>query len=105
VRWSEAHPDDGDVQNELAWQIATDPELEVRDLALAEKIARRACEATEGTDAESLDTLARVLFLKGQREAAIDLQKKAVAHATGRRQLQFEETLSSYEEGKMPKAY
>jgi len=105
AKWSDAHPNDRRMQNELAWQIATDPELEVRDLDLAEKIARRACEAAEGKDAESLDTLARVLFLKGQREAALDFQKKAVAHATGQRQVQFEETLKSYEEGKAPKAY
>src|SRR4051812_13123347 len=63
---SEAHPDNSFMHNELAWRIATHKGIEERDLDVAEKIARRANEITQGKDPEVLDTLARVLFMKGQ---------------------------------------
>ena len=40
--------------------------------------ARRANEITQGKDPEVLDTLARVLFMKGQKDSAIEYQTKAV---------------------------
>ena len=102
ARFSEAHADDAMRQNALAWQIATDEGIERRDLDLAEKIARRANTATKGENAEILDTLARVLFMKGQKEAAVELQEKAVAWTDGGRQTQFRKILDSYKAGKMP---
>jgi thiol-disulfide isomerase/thioredoxin len=102
ARFSEAHADDAMRQNALAWQIATDEGIERRDLDLAEKIARRANAATKGENAEILDTLARVLFMKGQKEAAVELQEKAVARTDGGRQTQFRKILDSYKAGKMP---
>jgi thiol-disulfide isomerase/thioredoxin len=102
AKFSEAHADDAMTQNALAWQIATDEGIERRDLDLAEKIARRANTATKGENAEILDTLARVLFMKGQKEAAVELQEKAVARADGGRQTQFRKILDNYKAGKMP---
>ena len=91
--------------NQLAWEIAIREGNQDRDLDLAEKIARRANEKTQGSNAEILDTLARVLFLKDQKEPAIELQQKAVELTKGRRKTQFQETLDSYKEGKVPKVY
>jgi thiol-disulfide isomerase/thioredoxin len=91
--------------NQLAWEIAIREGNQERDLDLAEKIARRANEKTKGSNAEILDTLARVLFLKDHKEPAIELQQKAVELAKGRRKAQFQETLDSYKEGKVPKVY
>ncbi len=90
------------LQNELAWQIATREGIESRDLNLAEKIARRGNETTKGENAEILDTLARVLFLKGQSGPAIDFEEKAVKFAEGRRKMQFEKNLQTYRAGKVP---
>lgn len=56
-----------------------------------------------GKNAEILDTLARLLFLKDQKTAAIEMQEKAVSFAKGRRKTQFQETLDSYRAGELPK--
>jgi thiol-disulfide isomerase/thioredoxin/tetratricopeptide (TPR) repeat protein len=93
--------------NQLAWEIALRGGTGERDLALAEKLARRAQEvaSSDTQKAEILDTLARVLFLKGQKNPAIELQAKAVELAKNRRKDQFQETLDSYRQGKVPKGY
>jgi thiol-disulfide isomerase/thioredoxin len=105
ARLSDSHPEDKMLQNELAWKIATGRGIAERDLDLAEKIARRANETAKGKDAEILDTLARVLFLKGEKEAAIEYQTKAVEFAAGSRKEQFEGALESYKKGEQPKGY
>ena len=91
--------------NQLAWEIAIREDAEARDLDLAETIAQRANEKTNGENAEILDTLARVLFLKDRKETAITLQEKAVKLAKGNRKHQFQQTLDSYKEGKVAKVY
>ncbi|MCI0745813.1 MAG: redoxin family protein [Verrucomicrobia subdivision 3 bacterium] len=101
---SDTHKDEPMFQNQLAWEIVT-REIDQRDLDLAERIARRGHDATKGNNAELLDTLARVLFMKGQKEPAIEMQQKAVEFAKGRRKEQFQATLDSYKEGKLPKPY
>ena len=102
---SESHADDPMYQNDLAWQIVTMKGIEQRDLKLAEKIARRGNESTQGNNAEIVDTLARVLYLQDRKEAAIELQQKAVNLAKGRRKSQFQQTLDSYKAGTAPQSY
>ena len=102
---SDQHRDNALLQNELAWDIATREGIEDRDLNLAEKVARRADEAAKGRDPEILDTLGRILFLRSQKETAVELQEKAVQLAKGRRKEQFQQTLDSYKAGKLPKPY
>jgi len=98
-------PDNAMMLNQLAWEIAIADGSDKADLDLAEKIAQRAHDATKENNAEIVDTLARVVFLKGQKEKAVELQQKAVKLAQGRRQTQFQKTLDSYKGGKAPKAY
>ena len=98
-------PDNAMVLNQIAWEIALSEGNEERELELAEKIAREASKATNGKNAEILDTLARLLFLRGQKEKAIEFQQKAVQFAKGRRQGQFQETLEAYKGNKLPNAY
>jgi thiol-disulfide isomerase/thioredoxin len=102
---SDSHPDNKMLQNELAWKIATGRGIAERDLTLAEKIARRANEAAKGKDAEILDTLARVLFLKGEKDSAVEYQTKAVEFAEGARKKQLQGALESYQRGEEPKGY
>ena len=99
---SDARSDDAMLQNELAWAIATTKGVEDRDLDLAEKIAMRANTAAKGENPEILDTVARVLFMKGEKEKAIEFQEKAVARTEGKRKEQFNKVLASYKEGKLP---
>jgi tetratricopeptide (TPR) repeat protein len=76
--------DNAEALNGIAWFVV-DPAGKVRrqDLDLALKAAERANELTHGKDANVLDTLARVHFTRGDRERAIELQRKAVELAPG----------------------
>ncbi len=71
---------DADALNMMAWMIV-DPSasVEQKDLDLALKAANRADELTEHNHSGTIDTLARVHFLKGDKAKAIELQTKAVA--------------------------
>jgi tetratricopeptide (TPR) repeat protein len=99
---SDAHKNSAALQNYLAWQIVADKTIEKPDLELAETLANRANEAAKGQDPGILDTQARVLFLKGQKDEAIKTQARAVALAEpdGKQALQL--TLDSYKKGELP---
>jgi thiol-disulfide isomerase/thioredoxin len=102
---SDAHPKNAMIQNSLAWTIATQPGLEKRDLALAEKAALRANEATQGKEPAVLDTLARVQFMNGKKTEAIATEQKAVNAATDEREKSaLKKILADYQQGKLPKA-
>ena len=91
------------VLNELAWTLVTTEGLDKPDLALAERIARQANEAAKGEDSAILDTLARVVFMKGDHKGAIELQGKAVELAEDEEAKEMlKETLDSYKDGKLP---
>ncbi len=98
---SDAEKENALQQNELAWQILTDQRIEQRDLKLAETIATRANDAAKGKDAGILDTLARALFMLGQKEQAIELQAKAVKLADTDQRDGLQKTLDSYREGRL----
>lgn len=72
------HGDDPAVMNGLAWTIATDPRIQTRDFDLALKAARAGVKATDGKDANILDTLATVLWEKGDKQEAIKTEEKAI---------------------------
>jgi thiol-disulfide isomerase/thioredoxin/Flp pilus assembly protein TadD len=101
---SDAHKNISGLQNELAWQIVSDKTIEKPDLGLAEMLANRANEAAKGKNADILDTQARVLFMKGQKEEAIQAQTKAVALAEPDRKHALQGTLDSYKKGELPPA-
>jgi len=98
---SEANKDNPMLQNELARIIIAKDGVEERDLALAEKIATRANEAAKGKDPNIMDTLARVLFMNGKKDAAIQWQEKALALTSD--DARFKAALESYRAGKLPK--
>jgi thiol-disulfide isomerase/thioredoxin len=99
---SDAHPDDAGLQNDLAWFIAAKPGLENRDLALAEKMAGRAIQATQGKEPVVLNTLARVQFMSGKTNEAVATEQKAVNLADGTVKEQLQQLLTSYQQGKLP---
>ena len=102
---SDAHPKNAMLQNSLAWTIATQPGLEKRDLALAEKMALRANEATQDKEPAVLDTLARVQFMNGKKTEAIASEQKAVnAAADEGEKRALEKILADYQQDKLPKA-
>jgi tetratricopeptide (TPR) repeat protein len=99
---SDAHPKNAMIQNSLAWTIATQPGLEKRDLALAEKMAVRANEATKGKEPAILDTLARVQFMNGKTNEAVATEQKALDIAPDEQKAFLKKFLASYQEGKLP---
>jgi len=101
---ADGQKDNAMFQNQLAWRILTDPSLEQRDLKLAAKLANRANDATDSKDPAIMDTLARVLFMQDKKEAAIELQAKAVELADGDMKADLKNTLASYKKGELPKA-
>lgn len=64
--------------NEFAWVIFTEEQLKARDFELAMAAVKKAYEATDGKDANILDTYARGLFLTGEVVEAIQAQKRAI---------------------------
>jgi len=101
-----ARMQDARFQNSLAWYIATSDEVKERDLKLAEEVAQRAIAAGGKLGAEAraahLDTLARIVFTRGERDRAIKLQRGACELATGVLRSQLEEVLKAYEKGDLP---
>ena len=101
---SDAQPKNAMLQNSLAWTIATQPGLEKRDLALAEKMAGRANEAAQGKEPAILDTLARVQFMNGKTNEAVATEQKALDIVPDEQKAFLKKFLTSYQEGKLPKA-
>lgn len=107
---AEYFKDDADGLAELAYQLVWDEEAKPL-LPLAEKIAARANKLAKGEDPITLDILARVIFMKGDKNKAIELQKQAVSLAettfpsNPNYELMKDElknTLKSYEKGILP---
>ena len=99
------HAKDAVWQNILAWTIATSDGPVEPCLGLAETMAQRAVEMTQGTNAASLDTLARVQFMLGKELKAVVTQEKAISVENDeRRKADLEKTLASYRSNKLPDA-
>ncbi len=67
--------------NNLAWDIAIDPDLQYRDPALAIKCAQDCVALTQRKESAHLDTLARTVFEVGLLDEAITIQKEALTVA------------------------
>jgi thiol-disulfide isomerase/thioredoxin len=68
--------------NGMAWMIVDGPGIKDRDLDLALKAAGKANELTGNKDAQILDTLAKVHFLKGDAAKAVEIQELAIKSNT-----------------------
>lgn len=62
--------------NNLAWLLATSPEVELRNGSEAVRWAERACEVAQQSDVEVIDTLAAALAEAGRFEEAIQVSKQ-----------------------------
>ena len=88
---------DANALNEIAWKIV-DPDAKWGkvDLDLAFKAASKGVELTGEKDGAVLDTLARVHFLKGDLQKAIECETKAVEVSTGSLKASLEKALAEY---------
>jgi thiol-disulfide isomerase/thioredoxin len=71
--------------NQLAWSLLESGKATGPVLALAKAAAERAVAISERKDAAVLDTLARAIWEEGDRQAAIAVQREAVAIAPDNR--------------------
>lgn len=94
---------DSQALNQFAWMMV-DPDgpftKDNRDVDLAMKAATKAVEFTNEKDGAILDTLARVYFIKGNVDKAIELQTKAIAVAPEDQKEQLEPALDEYKAAK-----
>ncbi len=91
--------DDAMMMNALAWMIV-DPQGGVTEpnLDLALKCAEAGMKASKGENGALIDTMARVVFRKGDVARAIELQKQAIEKsADGRMKDEMKTTLAEYE--------
>jgi len=95
-RWFAAAGDsaDADTLNAAAWQLS----LAGRSTTTALEIARRSWRA--GQTADIADTLARLLYVSGEVDEAIGMQRRAVEMATGETEQTFTEALELMEAGR-----
>jgi hypothetical protein len=106
AKLAEEEADDAEAQNELAWELVTNPSfLKKPNLALAEKCAVRAVKLSKGKEGDKLDTLARVRWLQGDKKEAVKLQEQAVA-VTGDPEMKelLQRTLDALKKGELPPA-
>jgi tetratricopeptide (TPR) repeat protein len=95
-------PDWPEASNELAWMLATAPEDNLRDGALAVRLAETAAKLAVRREPLLLDTLAAAQAEKGDFEQAIRTQQRAIKEATdlGEEKLraEFEKHLARYKQ-------
>jgi thiol-disulfide isomerase/thioredoxin len=105
---TKGHWDDSNLLDHLAWTLTTNLSGAQRRLDVAWQLAERANELTSGRDASVLDTMARIAYERGDLDAAIAWQTKAV-EAAGDDAKDMQGTLDRYlaerdEEGQAPEA-
>jgi len=88
--------DDAVALNNLAWTIVDNEGVEMRDLAVALRLATRAEEISKGEQSFILDTLARVHFERGDVKKAIEVQGRAVEKAEEARKDEYRAVLDRY---------
>jgi thiol-disulfide isomerase/thioredoxin len=101
---SDKNKDNAMLQNYLAMMIITDKTIEKPDLDVAQTLANRANDAAKGNNASILDTQARILFMKGEKEGAVALETKAVSLAEPDGKQALQSKLDSYKKGELPSA-
>ena len=90
------------LQHSLAWEIISTDGIKPADLDVAERAATRANDITEGKEPIVVETLARVYFLEGKKDKALDLLTHALAQADGDRKEHYQKALDSYKADKLP---
>ena len=78
----QTHPDLPELNNNLAWLLATCPDARVRDGAQAVQLAERACALTKYGVTPMVGTLAAAYAEAGRFDDAIAMAEKACALAS-----------------------
>jgi predicted Zn-dependent protease len=88
---------DVETQNEIAWTLLTDESIKTRNVKLALKFAQAACNASNGKNADVLDTYARALADNGKpAEAARQLERAIELTSDATRKAELQAALKNY---------
>ena len=71
-------PDWSELHNNLAWLLVTVEDKNLREPAVAIRLAKRACELTQYSHPDSLDTLSVAYAATGDFPKAIEIAEKAL---------------------------
>jgi thiol-disulfide isomerase/thioredoxin len=99
---SEENKENISLQFRLATELATNEDVKEHDYDLANKIIQVAFEQTKGEQPQVMALMARIQFLQGNKDTAVELQSKAIEKAKGRYKEMLQKELESYKEGKLP---
>jgi len=88
--------------NYLAITLVNEKSMTKEGLQVAQKLADRANDLTNGKDAHILRTQARVQFALGDKDTAIKTQSLALDRATDKERAAFQTTLDGYKHGEAP---
>lgn len=88
--------------NALGSALISEKGVTDRDIPLAEKLISKANDLTEGKNPQVLDTYARVLFLAGKKDQAVESETKAAALVDGEAKEMLDKRVASYKSGKLP---
>jgi len=75
----EIDPDNSDTYNNIAWNLATTPNPEVRDGKRALALARKSCDLSDWKDSDAIDTIAAAYAEVGDFKSAVEFENKALA--------------------------
>jgi tetratricopeptide (TPR) repeat protein len=93
-----ANPEDEATLNNLAWCLATSPDVTLRDTRRAIQLAQKAVDLSQGKEPGPLDTLARCYFADGQLDKAIETEGGATALAPSN--AGYQQALASFQQAK-----
>ena len=94
-----ANPNSADVQNNLAWILATCRDASLRNGSRAVTLARQA-EKVKPNDPATLDTLAAAYAAVGDFKSAVRIQRKAIQWSPASARADLQNRLSLYLAGK-----
>jgi hypothetical protein len=78
---ADAYADDYITLNDLAWEVVSNPDIQSRDLDFALDMSQRANALRAYADYALLDTHARIHWMRGDRDRAIEWQRRSVTLA------------------------
>ena len=90
----------GWASNDMAWALATNPDEELRDPAVAVMRAVEACHTAKWQYWGFLDTLAASLAAAGRYESAVRVAEVALSRAPASEQKELSRNLERYKQGK-----
>ena len=89
--------------DKVAWNIVTKlKKVAPAALSLAEKASNRAVEKSGGKDSGILKTKARILFLKGKKDEAVQAQEQALSVAADDQKAALSKDLEEYKNDRLP---